>query len=89
MMFESISVWKRASDETLRRYRCFRNLETGMFSVQSCDFYPASFDAEKAAFFDQQFLDLMSESSPEERSGSFETLRDAIGAHNKDFDAKC
>lgn len=85
-MFESISVWRRASDGTLRHYRCFKSLTTGGYSVQSCDFYPTSFDSEKAAFFGEHSLHLLAESSPEERAGSFVTLLEAIEAHDRDFE---
>jgi hypothetical protein len=87
-IFESISVWKRNSNKTLRQYRCFRNLKTGRFSVQSCDFYPESITPDKDSFFEKNFLELLLESSPEERSGGFASLAEAIEAHDRDFEDK-
>jgi hypothetical protein len=88
-IFESISVWKRNSDNRLSRYRCFRNLKTGRFSVQSCDIYPESVTPDKKSFFEKNYLELLSESSPEERSGSFASLAEAIEAHDNDFNDEC
>src|SRR5580692_11667062 len=84
-LFESINVWKRVSANSLVLYRCFKNLATGRFSVQSADFYPFPIDAAQVSFLERNYLQLFAALSPEERSNSFATLVEAIEEHDREF----
>lgn len=83
-MFECISVWKRVSDSELILYRCFKNLATGMYCVQSADFYRVPINAKQVAFLEENSLRLFV-AVPEERSNSFATLEEAIREHVRKF----
>jgi hypothetical protein len=84
-LYRSVDVWKRISKARVVRYRCFEDLSSGRFSVQSADFYKIPLDAKEVADSDKQYLELLAEQSPEERAGSFDSLEEAIEAHDKDF----
>jgi hypothetical protein len=84
-MYREISVWKRIGDRRAVRFRCFEELETHLFYVQSADFYSLPLTADAAAHSDRQFLELFTEEEPAERSGGFATLEEAIAAHEKEF----
>jgi len=85
-MYEAFDIWKRVSDKQLIRYRCFRNLETNRYAVQSSDRYSLPIDSKRVTFLEHQFLELLAESSPDERAATFESLSDAIVAHQRQFD---
>jgi hypothetical protein len=86
-LFEAINVWKRVSDGELVLYRCFKNLTTGKFSVQSADTYRLPLDPKRAAFLEQNSLQLLAEMAPDDRSSGFATLVEAIADHERDFDS--
>jgi len=82
----SFDVWRRSeSPQGVARYRCFEDLITGMFCVQSYDFYPLSITTKGMAESDKQFVELLIEQSPFERSGSFESIDAAIADHDSTF----
>jgi hypothetical protein len=83
-LYEAIDVWERGPDNQLVRYRCFRNLSSGKYSVQSADFYRTPF-ANGDVSIDHRYLELLMEQSPDLRSGAFDTLQAAIYAHRKEF----
>jgi hypothetical protein len=85
-MYEAFDIWKRVSDKQLIRYRCFRNLETNRYAVQSSDWYSLPIDSKRVTFLERQFLEVLAESSPDERAATFESLNDAIVAHERKFD---
>ncbi len=84
-MFKAIDVWKRISDSEAVRYRCFQNLQTGKYSVQSADFYPLPENPTQSAQFERQHIELFVEQAPDERTGAHETLEAAIEAHEAEF----
>lgn len=81
-LYRTIDVWERKGGRIVARYRCFESLDTGTFSVQSVDFYH---DGKSSANLDGQFLDLLTEQDPAERSGKHATLKAAIAAHKREF----
>jgi hypothetical protein len=83
--FRSIDVWERLGDGDIVRYRCFETLPMSKFCVQSKDFYRSPF-SEVSAQLDAQFLDLLADSSPCDRSQMYDSLEEAIKAHNDEFD---
>lgn len=84
-LYEPIDVWQRCSATKLKRYRCFRNVVSGRYSVQSADFYKLPVDTESAVQLERQWLELLAEQPPDERAGSFDSLRAAIDAHDREF----
>jgi len=83
-MFTSIEVWKRVDERTAIRYRCFRSLGTGKYSV-SADFYQLPLDPARIPTLDEQYIELFIEQPPDVRSGSFDTIEEAIAAHDDEF----
>ena len=84
-LLTEINVWKRIDEHTLARYRCFQLLPQNRFCVQSVDFYRPLLDESQIRQFDKQHLELLLEESPELRAGDYETLEDAITAHDQEF----
>jgi hypothetical protein len=84
-IYREISVWRRIDDKRAVRFRCFEELESHLFCVQSADFYSMPLNADVAADSDRQFLELFMEEEPAERSGGFASIGEAIAAHEKDF----
>ena len=84
-MFTSIDVWRRVDEHTAIRYRCFRSLVTGKYCVQSADFYRLPFASAQVTALDQQYIELFIEQPPDMRSASFDTIEQAISAHDSEF----
>lgn len=84
-LYKACDLWKRTSRSRVVRYRCFENLSTGYFSVQSADFYRIPLDPKQVVHLDNQYLELLAEQPPEERAGGFASLQAAVEAHDKDF----
>ena len=83
-LYEEINVWRRRDSETLVCYRCFRVLPEKRYCVQSADFVGKS-ESQKS-FFNDQFIDLLLEQSPVNRSTLlYDSLEAAIEAHDKEF----
>ncbi len=83
-MFEAVDVWVRGEGEVYR-YRCLRRLSDGRYCVQSMDVLRPGDDAATARFLDDQFVELLTEADPTERSPTFPSLCEAIEAHNAEF----
>ena len=83
---ESIDIWERREDGTAVRYRCFRDLETERFCVQSADFYRSSMSSGDVLKLDKQFVELLVEDDPFSRSESYASIGQAIEAHCKEFE---
>jgi hypothetical protein len=84
--FEAIDIWKRTSSGELVRYRCFRNLRTNKYAVQSSDIYSIPFDPKRTTFLEKQYLELLASASPDERDAGFDSLDEAIEAHDRKLD---
>jgi len=84
-LFRAIDVWQRKGDSELVRFRCFQSLSTGKYSLQSEDHYHTPIDHKRISNLDTQFLELLFEQSPSERSGTYNTLSEAIAAHVDSF----
>lgn len=85
-IFRAVDAWKRLGDGGLVRYRCFEVLPGGGFCVQSADFYPPDADEATVRSFDRQYLELLAEQEPDVRSGTYDTLEEAIRRHEQDFE---
>lgn len=84
-MYRAIDVWAHMSDTQAVRFRCFQNLRTGLFSVQSSDFYSLPVNQDRLRQLDEQQVELFIETPPDKRSGAFPTLEAAIDAHIASF----
>jgi hypothetical protein len=84
-MYEEAFIWKRIDKKSVARYRCLRNSATGKYSVQSVDFYRLPLSPQQVAQFEVQFIELFCESDPGERAGVFDSLEEAIAAHERSF----
>jgi hypothetical protein len=83
-LYRAIDVWQRRADGQLVRYRCFQVLPDGGYCVQSADFHPQ--DARQTELLEKQYLELLSEIAPDERSKVHRSLEEAIKAHQAEFD---
>jgi hypothetical protein len=85
LLYERIDVWRRTGSGALIQYRCFRLLPSGGFCIQSADFFEAASTATRHTQSESQFLELLAEQPPEQRSGVFPTLDEAVNAFDRDF----
>lgn len=81
-----IEVWRRHSPSRAICYNCVENLQTGRFRVCTADFVEpgAARDANQERYFVEQIVD-WSPDDPEQPEW-FETLEEAIAAHDADFE---
>jgi hypothetical protein len=80
-LFRAIDVWQRKGDSELVRFRCFQSLSTGKYAVQSQDHYHTPIDQKQISYLDNNFLELLFEQSPCERSTTYNSLSEAVAAH--------
>ena len=83
-LYRALDVWQRRADGQLVRYRCFQMLPDGGYCVQSADFHPQ--DERQTQLLERQYLELLSEIAPDERSKVHPSLEEAIKAHQAEFD---
>jgi hypothetical protein len=86
MIFKSLDVWQRLNDFTAVHYRCFQIGEGQAFCVQSRDVYHLPLNEKQMSFFGRQFVELLCEEAPNNRSGVYPTLLQAIQAFDEDFE---
>ena len=84
-LYVELNVWKRLNDQTAVLYRCFKRLEDEKFAVQSADFFRLPIDERQIHNSARQFFELFIEVAPSERCTWFESLDEAIAAHERDF----
>ncbi len=84
-MFIEVMVWKHLDSATAVRYCCLNDLAVGKYAVQSADFFRLPLDEKQFRDFEKQFVELFTETSPRERCLWFDTLEEAIKAHDQDF----
>ena len=83
-LYRTIDVWRRRAGVAIR-YRCFEVLASGAFCVQSVDSYRISSTVEQVRFLERQFIELLIEQAPDERSATFSTIEEAIADHDREF----
>lgn len=62
-----------------------QELSPNRYSVQSAHFYRQPLDPAQAGNLEKQFYELLAEQAPHERAESFESLEEAIAAHEREF----
>ena len=85
MLYERLDVWRRGDSGGLILYRCFRVLPIGCFCVQSADYFEPTSTPVTHHQSEAQFLELLAEEPPDQRSGVFPTLEEAIDAFDREF----
>jgi hypothetical protein len=84
-MYLELSIWKRIDGKTAIHFRCFEDIASHLFCVQSADFYTLPETVNARAGFDRQFVELFIEDEPIERGEWFATVEEAIAAHERVF----
>lgn len=84
-LYKRIDVWVRIEVDQVAVYRCFEALSAGGYCVQSKDFFHLPLEKEDILMMEENFLDLLVEEDPAERSGIFPTLEEAIAQHEREF----
>ncbi|MEY9757018.1 hypothetical protein [Bradyrhizobium yuanmingense] len=84
-MYRELSIWKRIDAKRAVHLRCFEDVPSHLFCVQSADFYalPVTVDARRE--LDRQFIELFIEVEPKKRSRWFATVEQAVAAHEEEF----
>lgn len=85
-LYRRFDVFVRRDSETVVVYRCFEDLDSRRFSIQSADRMKRPFDAEQSNQHVTQLFELFAEESPESRSGSFPTVAEAILDFEQSFE---
>ena len=85
LLYRAIDMWAGVGPGRVARYRCFEVLPLGRYCVQSKDFYSIPLEPDLVRQLDAQFLELLCEMSPLERDSTYETLQQAIRAHDEAF----
>ena len=85
MLYQEMLMWKRLDDRTAIHYRCLMNQATRKFSVQSADFCRLPMNTEQIRQRQIQFVELLCECDPSERSGAFDSIEEAIADHERRF----
>jgi hypothetical protein len=67
------------------RDRCWRNLATAKWPVQSSDGYRIPPDSTQAGLLERPFVERFIEGRPGESSGEFDSVEEAIAAHERAF----
>lgn len=84
-LYKSISVWRRINNTSAIHFNCLENMYSKKFAVQSADFFYLPITEDQIISFEKQYLELLIETPPDERCEWFESLEDAIAAHNRGF----
>lgn len=84
--YKQIDVWQKMSDNEIICFRCFEIMPDGLFCVQSADFYDKDSIRNRVGAIENQYLELLLEDEPDNREGAYETLLEAIEAHQNAFE---
>ncbi len=78
-------VSKSLGDTSAVSYCCLKRLATGQYAVQNADFFGVPLEDKQFRYFEKQFAELFIEVSPSERCDWFDSVEEAIMAHERDF----
>lgn len=84
-LYKRVEIWVRLSEIQAVCYQCFEVIPLGKFCVQSKDFYSLPFSKSACELLASQFLTLLIEEPPEERAPLYDSLEEAIRAHDLHF----
>lgn len=84
-LFEEVIVWAKTIDGRLVKYRCFKDISTNLYAVQSSDYFDSDSEQKQLSESEQQAIELFIEESPETRCTWHNSLTEAIKEHEKIF----
>lgn len=84
-LFEEVRIWRRNSDNSVACYYCFKDIERNRFCVQSSDFFYETVDHQCISESNRQLIELLIEQSPRERCCWYDSISEAIEAHDLEF----
>jgi hypothetical protein len=84
-LYRAIDIWRKRGDSVIR-YRCFHILKSNKYCVQSADFYESPVDGKQTEILEQQFIELLIEEEPDKRAHLYDSIEEAILAHDRDFE---
>jgi hypothetical protein len=84
-IFKSFDIWKEIGKGKMVRYRFFEILPEQKFCIQSADFFSLPIGEKWLKNLEMQFLELLLECPPNERNKMFDTIEEAIKAHDEEF----
>jgi len=83
--YRKIEIWKQCDHDNMVRFICFEILNEKRFCVQSSDYFYLPIDNDQIANSNKQQVELFMDAAPEERSELYDSLVDAITAHELEF----
>ncbi len=84
-LFSQVNIWKRLGPQAAIRYVCFCDPSSGRYAVQSADFFRLPVEESQFRESERQLVELFIEESVLERCAWFESIDQAIRAHDVDF----
>lgn len=84
-LYKRIDIWTRIEGDQVAVYRCLEALPAGGYCVQSRDLFRLPLEKESILMMEENFIDLLAEEDPVERSGIFPTIEEAIAQHERKF----
>ena len=84
-LFREITVWKRVDKRQAIKFNCLEDMNLHKFVVQSADFFTLPLKKERFEEFDKQFVELFIEIKPSDRRKWFDSIEEAIAAHETQF----
>lgn len=87
-LYRKIEVWKQNGHNNMVRFTCFELLEEKKFCVQSADYFYLPIDDNQLAIHNKQQIELFIDLLPNERSGIYDSLVEAITAHEMEFNSQ-
>lgn len=84
--YRCVEVWSRYDEDRVIIYRCLQNLSTQKYMVDRSEIIPTPVPKESLLKIAVDQLEIFVEEIPENRLGQFNSLNEAINAHNVDFE---
>jgi hypothetical protein len=86
MLYQVINILRKIDSNSAVNYVYLMCVSSKKFTVQSADFYRLPFDSKRIAEFNAQFIERFCEGVPSDRDGEFDSIEQAIAAHDIAFD---
>jgi hypothetical protein len=86
-LYREVAVWKRIDDKGAVKFNCLEDIDLHQFAVQSADFYTAPIKNAVIDDFEKQFVELFIQIDPAERRKWFDSIEQAVAAHEDNFDS--
>jgi len=86
-IYRKIEVWKQGRHNNMIRFTCFELLGEKKFCIQSADYFYLPIDNNQLVIHNKQQIELFIDLLPDERSELYDSLVDAIAAHEIEFNS--